>query len=209
METPQPRKSSKSISILCLGDSYTKGEGIDLSLSFPYQLKDSIIQSGYAVSELKVIAQTGWTTNNLIQAVSNASISNSYDIVTLLIGVNNQYQGRSIDEYESEFIQLATEAIEYARGDKSNVLIISIPDYGYTPFGSNNQPAISNAIDLFNSSNKRLADSLGLTYTDITPITRLGLQQPNLVAGDNLHPSGLCYSLWLNQFLPILKMKLQ
>jgi lysophospholipase L1-like esterase len=208
METPQPRKSSKSISILCLGDSYTKGEGVDLSLSFPYQLKDSIIQNGYTVSELKVIAQTGWTSNNLIQALSNANISTSYDIVTLLIGVNNQYQGRSLAEYETEFVQLLTEALRYAGGNKNKVLIISIPDYGYTPFGSSNQPAISSAIDLFNMSNKRLSDSLGLSYTDITPITRLGLQQPDLVASDKLHPSGLCYSLWVNQILPIIKKSL-
>lgn len=199
MVTPKKSQRNDTISVLCLGDSYTKGEGVVFTESFPFLLKDSLEQTGYVIEPLNVIAQTGWTTQNLIQAIDNASLEPKFDIITLLIGVNNQYQGRSIIEYETEFKELALTAVRLAGGDNQKVFILSIPDYGYTPFGSSNQANISNAINQFNATNKRISDSLHLTYFDITPITRQGLSHPELVASDNLHPSGLCYKLWVNQ----------
>lgn len=204
MVIPQPNLITDTISVLCLGDSYTKGEGVPLLQSFPYQLKDSLGQSGFFIDTLQVIAQTGWTTKNLLQAIEAANITETFDIVTLLIGVNNQYQGKSISEYEIEFKELALTAIQFAGGNYKKVFVLSIPDYGYTPFGESNQTVISLEIDQFNASNKRISDSLNLTYFDITPITREGLSRPELVTGDRLHPSGLCYDLWVKQiFHPI------
>ncbi|MCU0417628.1 MAG: GDSL-type esterase/lipase family protein [Cytophagaceae bacterium] len=203
-----PEYTPGSISMLCLGDSYTKGEGINLLQSFPYSLKDTLQTSGFIVDTLKVIAQTGWTTANLKQAIEQEALPDTFDLVTLLIGVNNQYQGRALEEYEVEFKELAEQAIGFAKGNKNRVMVISIPDYGYTPFGQSNQTSITAAINLFNASNKRLSDSIGLTYINITDITRYGLVHPDLVATDNLHPSGICYQLWVNRMLPIVKEKL-
>jgi acyl-CoA thioesterase-1 len=188
---------SEPIRYLALGDSYTKGESVAASDNFPAQLAASLTASGKKVNSYNIIAQTGWTTTSLINAINSSTYKDTFKLVSLLIGVNNQYQGKDIGTYKIEFVQLAERAIKYAGGKKENVFVVSIPDYGYTPFGKNNQMQISQQIDLFNAANKQLSDSLGLTYYNITPISRKGLAEPDLVAEDGLHPSAKMYAEWV------------
>jgi lysophospholipase L1-like esterase len=189
------------IRYLALGDSYTIGESVPSDQNFPAQLVDSLKHSGVRVSSYKIIARTGWTTASLKAAIETSGLKDTFNLVSLLIGVNNQYQSRSIEEYKEEFVELAERAIEFAGGKKENVFVVSIPDYGYTPFGKNNQAAISQQIDLFNAANKHLSDSLGLRYCNITPISRRGLSEPDLIAGDGLHPSAKMYKEWIGVIL--------
>jgi len=196
-EAINPAKKAEPVRYLALGDSYTIGESVPSDQNFPAQLVDSLKASGQKVSSYKIIAQTGWTTTSLKTAIDAAGLKDTFNLVSLLIGVNNQYQGKSIDVYKQEFIELAERAIQFAGGKKGNVFVVSIPDYGYTPFGQNNQASISAQIDLFNAVNKHLSDSLGLTYCDITPISRRGLSEPDLIAGDGLHPSAKMYKEWV------------
>jgi lysophospholipase L1-like esterase len=182
---------------LALGDSYTKGESVSPDQSYPVQLCAALSASGVPVSSYKIIAQTGWTTASLQAAIQAAGLQDTFNMVSLLIGVNNQYQNRSLAEYRTDFLELAEQAIQFAGGHKEYVFVISIPDYGYTPFGSSNQASISAQIDQFNAVNKYLSDSLDLRYYDITPISRKGLDEPDLVASDGLHPSGKMYGEWV------------
>lgn len=189
----------KTFKYLALGDSYTKGESVSIDKSFPFQLfselkKKSLIKDG----SVEVIAQTGWTTSSLITAVENDNGNKTYDLVTLLIGVNNQYQGKPVSLYEKEFKELLETAIAKTGNDKNKVIVISIPDYGYTPFGRGNQTNISKGIDMYNLINKRITIEKGITYIDITPISRKGLSQPELVAFDGLHPSPIMYKQWVD-----------
>lgn len=189
----------KEVTYLALGDSYTIGESVDSTERYPYLLSKDLEKFDIRVKERKIIATTGWTTTNLKDAIVNAGINGKkYDMVSLLIGVNNQYQGRSLEEYKTEFEELLNTSITFANGNKDNVFVISIPDYGYTPFGQSNQTSISLEIDQFNEVNKKIADSLGVMYFDITPISRNGLSDPDLVASDGLHPSGKMYQQWVN-----------
>ncbi len=190
-------KPSEPIRYLALGDSYTIGESVPSEQNFPAQLVAAMKKNGTSVSSYKLIARTGWTTTNLKTAIEGSGLKDTFNMVSLLIGVNNQYQGKSIEAYKKEFVELAERAIQFAGGHKNNVFIVSIPDYGYTPFGKNNQATISQQIDLFNAANKQLSDSLGLTYCNITPISRRGLSEPDLVAGDGLHPSAKMYAAWV------------
>ncbi len=199
----QTKPTQRMIKILSLGDSYTIGESVCNKCRFPEQLKDSLIKetpTNYDFS-LKIIAQTGWTTTNLISAIANDNVTSEYDLVTLLIGVNNQYQNKPFSLYENEFPTLVNKAIQLAKEDKSRVIIISIPDYAYTPFGNGNTN-ISTQIDAYNTFAENYAIQNNITFINITDITRLGLQQPNLVANDRLHPSEIAYSEFVKRILP-------
>jgi len=195
---PMDSIDTKPIKYLALGDSYTKGESVAREQSFPYLLKNSLEKEGkIKVEKLQVIAQTGWTTTNLLSAINNTKIEDTFDLVTLLIGVNNQYQKVPIAVYETEFVQLLNKAIALASGDKNKVAVISIPDYGATPFGADDAENIGKEIDRYNAINKRIADSLQVMYFDITPISRRTAADPSLTAFDDLHPSGKMYALWV------------
>lgn len=197
------------VRLLALGDSYTIGESVCETCRFPEQLKDSLIRnlsSGDPV-ELKVIAKTGWTTNNLIQGISAENPSDNYDLVTLLIGVNNQYQGLDFSIYQQEFPLLLHTAIQKAGKDKNNVIVVSIPDYAYTPFGGGSS-SISQDIDKYNSFAESYCKSKDVTFVYITDITREGLNDPDLVASDGLHPSELAYSKFVERILPITLQKI-
>lgn len=192
------KTDSVKIKYLALGDSYTKGESVDIKASFPYLLRDTIEKTPlFAVEKLQIIAQTGWTTTNLINAINSASITDTFDIVTLLIGVNNQYQKKPIDLYKTDFLQLVKQAIAFAGNNKDNVFVISIPDYGATSFGQSNSQQIGLEIDQYNVINKQISDSLSVSYINITPISRLAKNNPTLIAFDGLHPSGKMYNQWV------------
>lgn len=177
---------------LALGDSYTIGESVAEPERWPNQLTEKL-----KIPAPTIIATTGWRTDNLKDAIEAASLKPEYDLVSLLIGVNNQYQGKPIEVYEREFEELLQTAIKLAKGKKKNVFVVSIPDYGFTPFGKAKQEKISAELDRYNAINKRIAAKYGVKYFNITEISRKGLEDAELVAGDGLHPSGKMYGQWV------------
>ncbi|MBX7241569.1 MAG: SGNH/GDSL hydrolase family protein [Bacteroidia bacterium] len=194
-------QDTMKITYLALGDSYTKGESVPLSQSFPYLLK-SALEKGplIQVKGLKVVAQTGWTTRNLLTAIDNTPLDAPYSFVTLLIGVNNQYQKIPVATYHQELPALISKAIEFAGGDTSRVCMVSIPDYACTPYGQANSPqSISPQIDQYNEIGKMYAGQFHVEWVDITDISRRGVAEPGLVANDGLHPSGLQYQKWVER----------
>lgn len=198
-----------SFTYLALGDSYTIGQSVPQEQSFPYQLAASLTNSGLNVPAPTIIATTGWTTDNLIAAISQSNIhSNTYDFVTLLIGVNDQYQGISQSNYQLKFAQVLNTAIGFAKGDTSRVFVISIPDYGVTPFAQGRDYIIGPQIDQFNFINKTISLKAGVHYLNITDISRQAATDLSLVAGDGLHPSGKMYTLWIQQLTPIVYARL-
>jgi len=200
----QSLSKSKFIKFLALGDSYTIGERVVENLRWPNQLSDSLSKKGFQIERPKIIATTGWRTDDLRKAIDAADLKEEYSLVSLLIGVNNQYQGRSAEQYSPEFKELLITAIKLAKGKRENVFVVSIPDYGYTPFGKPKQSEISKAIDQFNEVNQSIASEMGVKYIAITEISRLGLDQPDLVAEDGLHPSGKMYAMWTEKILQTL-----
>lgn len=198
--------SKPAIKFLALGDSYTIGESVKVEDRWPEQLATEIRKNGYSVEKPHIIATTGWRTDQLKNAIADANLSPEYNLVSLLIGVNNQYQGKSLAGYAPGFEELLTTAIRLAGGKKENVFVVSIPDYGFTPFGKNKQEQISKAIDAFNAINKKITVDAGVQYVNITDISRWGLEQPELVAEDGLHPSGKMYGLWMEKIKLELKL---
>lgn len=183
---------------LALGDSYTIGQSVLAAERFPAQTLSILSQSNISFNAPEYIAQTGWTTGNLINAMNASPPSKTtYDFVTLLIGVNNQYQGRSQAEYATEFTVLLDKAILYAGNREKRVAVLSIPDWSATPYANGRDKAlIALQIDSFNIINKQIALAKGVNYIDITPSTRMAATDLSLVATDGLHPSGKEYSKW-------------
>lgn len=193
------------LSYLALGDSYTIGEAVAQSSCFPFQLASQLNNVGIKVNTPKIIAKTGWTTNELQDGIKAEALTAKYDIVTLLIGVNNQYRGNSIETYRTEFKELLQTAISFAGGNKTHVFVVSIPDWGATPFGKQSgrgAEAIAKEIDAFNTVNKEEALKTGISYTDITPGSRNAATDKSLVASDGLHPSGVMYKDWVTLLAP-------
>ncbi len=205
----QQNSTPKNYKYLALGDSYTIGQSVCQTCRFPAQLKDSIAKSLNAKDsfEVKIIAQTGWTSTNLKSAIVSESPSNDYDLVTLLIGVNNQYQHKPFSLYQQEFPELVNQAILFAKGDKKNVIVVSIPDYAFTPFGQGST-TISEELFTYNEFAKNYCLANNITYVNITDITREGLLHPELVASDGLHPSQIAYSKFVERILPQAKLKI-
>ena len=148
-----PDSSKKKVTYLALGDSYTIGQSVTPTSSYPLQLADSLNLDSVMIDNTLIIAKTGWRTDNLVRGIQQANIVDTFDLVSLLIGVNNQFQNRPISQYAPEFTDLLKQAIEFAGGDESNVFVLSIPDYGFTPYGQPNQPRISEEINLYNEIN--------------------------------------------------------
>lgn len=204
----------KTVNYLALGDSYTIGQSVCETCRFPEQLKASLKSfASQTVFSLKVIATTGWTTTNLISAINQQKPEPNYDLVTLLIGVNNQYQGRDFSLYEKEFPELILKAITLAKGDKKNVIVVSIPDYAYTPYAKNlakdQRDKITTEINQYNAFAENYCKVNNIVFVGITDITRQGLNNPNLVASDGLHPSESAYMLFVERILPKAKIALQ
>lgn len=194
--------SGKTYSYLALGDSYTIGESVPLFESFPYQFVQFLRKSGMNFQAPEIIAKTGWTTDELKIAIDKTILLPVYDFVTLLIGVNNQYRGLSIEIYEKEFEELLMNALKIAGNNKNRVFVLSIPDWGITPFAADrDQKKISTEIDAFNKVNETLSKKLQVQYIDITELTREAVDNELLLTNDKLHPSGLEYKRWAEKLL--------
>ncbi len=209
---PEPEQEAEpvlldTINYLALGDSYTIGQGVEDSLRWPIQLSEKLIADGFEVNEPTIIAQTGWRTSDLINAISNSELE-EYNLVSLLIGVNNQYVGGSFQTFTTEFDSLLNTSIELA-GGKERVFVLSIPDYGVTPFGSSNSVAIATEIDMYNNYMNEKCSQKEIPFIDITEISRNLGDSPGALAGDNLHPSGSQYAEWTEEAFPIVKSLLE
>lgn len=191
----------ENVKFLALGDSYTIGESVHEAERWPSILIDSLRERNLKCEAPKIIAVTGWRTDNLRDAIAKENLREEYTLVSLLIGVNNFYQGKSVENYKPEFEQLLKTAIALSGGNTTHVFVVSIPDYGYTPFGQANMETISKGIDAFNEANRIITERLGVKYINITDISRRGLKEPDLVASDGLHPSGKMYALWVERIL--------
>lgn len=201
--------AQQDLRFLALGDSYTVGESVPESGSWPRQLAQEMgNRHGITFQRIDVLAKTGWTSGELLAALSRRRIEPDYDWVSLQIGVNDQYRDRSLAEYRRNFERLLQEAISLAGDRPSRVVVLSIPDYAFTPFGSGST-AISQEVDRFNNTNSALSRAVGVLRIDITDISRRGLRQPQLVAADGLHPSAAQYHLWVRKIAPILAEQIQ
>ncbi|MBP6686281.1 MAG: SGNH/GDSL hydrolase family protein [Lacibacter sp.] len=188
---------------LALGDSYTIGQGVAANERFPTQTAALLLQQGIQVQTPTYIATTGWTTSNLQSSISNNN-PNKHTVVSLLIGVNDQYQQRDTTGYRQRFTQLLVKAIELANGKKQNVFVLSIPDYSVTPFAASYDTAqIRKEIDWFNNINRHVTQQYNCPYLDITPSTREGRYNNNLIASDGLHPSSTEYKRWADKLAPM------
>ena len=193
---------TEGASYLALGDSYTIGQNVTVAERWPVLFAKDFKNQGKIIAEPDIIARTGWTTGDLLNALNSAPPTKTYDFVSLLIGVNNQYQGRSIDQYRQEFRQLLNKSIGYAAGNVSKVFVLSTPDWGVTPYASgNNMEQIAREIDNFNLVAKEECDKLKIRFIDITPISRKALNDPTMIANDGLHFSGKMHQLWVNEAL--------
>lgn len=196
---------SPSRTYLALGDSYTIGQSVAVSDRYPVQEVALLREKGYAISDPEIIARTGWTTGDLLNALqSSPPLRATYNQVTLLIGVNNQYQGRSLSEYQVQFTQLLQDAIHWAGDTVSHVIVLSIPDYGDSFFGqqTGDPGAISSAIDQFNQANLQISQQYGVQYVNITDLTRQAKGDSSLFASDGLHYSGKEMAFWAARLLP-------
>jgi lysophospholipase L1-like esterase len=186
-----------SKSYLALGDSYTIGESVADTERFPVQTVKLLREHNININNPDIIATTGWTTTNLLMALNNNLPKKTYSVVSLLIGVNNQYQRQTLDEYKIEFTTLMNMAVSYAGNIKSHVFILSIPDYSVTPFARGSDAAtIAGDIDAFNAANKIISLKAGVHYLDITSISRSAKNDLTLIADDGLHPSASQYKKW-------------
>jgi len=201
---------AQKMKLLCLGDSYTIGESVLLQENFPYQTVKLLRNDGKDFNAPEIIAKTGWTTDELQSAINAHKILPRYDFVTLLIGVNNQYRGRPVEDYKPEFESLLEQAIQFAGNDTSHVFVLSIPDWGATPFAEGrDRKQIAKEIDDYNAANKAIAEKYKVQYLDITPGTREATKDPALVAPDGLHPSAKDYSRWAVKLADKIKSVLQ
>ena len=200
----EPR--ARGARILSLGDSYTIGEAVNAADRWPVRLAVRLREKGIAADDPLIIARTGWTTDELDRALDAAPLDAEFDLVTLLIGVNNQYRGRSSDDYRSQFRGLLDRAISNAGGRASRVLVVSIPDWGVTPFAADSGRdvvRIGREIDAFNAVCRDEASRAGARFVDVTAISRRARNEWELIAGDGLHPSGAMYEEWAREILPV------
>jgi lysophospholipase L1-like esterase len=195
---------------LALGDSYTIGEGVAPEARWPEQLVARLAEHGPALAPPEIVARTGWTTGELASAIREAKLRDRYDLVSLLIGVNNHYRGRSRPEYREEFRALLEVAVARAGGNPRAVLVLSIPDWGVTPFArGRDAAAIARDIDTFNAIARDETALRGARWVDVTPISREAASEPALVAHDGLHPSAEMYRRWVDRALPEARAALQ
>ena len=203
--TPSPTPTAAPVShrYLALGDSYTIGEGVAVSQRYPILLTESLRAEGILMEDPVLVARTGWTTDELDAGIDAANPQGTFDLVTLLIGVNNQFRGRDIRQYRLEFRALLQRAIAFAGGRADHVIVLSIPDWGVMPAALGMDVLkIADEIDAFNAVNREEALQAGARYVNVTEISRLAIEDFEMIARDGLHPTGKMYKLWAAKLLP-------
>jgi lysophospholipase L1-like esterase len=202
---PSATQMKQKLTYLALGDSYTIGESVAESERFPVQLAVALTKSGTPTDFPKIIATTGWTTDELKAHINAEKITTKYNLVSLLIGVNNQYRGRNVEEFRVDFLDLLETALHFANHHVKQVVVVSIPDWGVTPFAQGKDRAkIAKEIDAYNAVCQEESTKKGVLFVDITPISRQAAQNVSLIAHDGLHPSGKMYALWVEKIKEIL-----
>ena len=202
-------EAKKAYTYLALGDSYTIGQSVMASENFPNQTVQLLNQQDYNFKSPEILATTGWTTDELQNNINNHTFTPPYDFVSLLIGVNNQYRGRTVENYKPEFESLLKQAIQFAGGNATRVIIVSIPDWGVTPFANGrDRTQIAKEIDDYNAANRYISEIYKVHYVDITPGSREAATDPSLVAGDGLHPSAKEYAKWAQKVFAVIKQQL-
>jgi lysophospholipase L1-like esterase len=205
----QMTEPKKAYTYLALGDSYTIGQSVLSSENFPNQTVQLLNQQDYNFKSPEILATTGWTTDELQNNINSHTFTPPYDFVSLLIGVNNQYRGRSVENYKPEFESLLKQAIQFAGGNANRVIVVSIPDWGVTPFANGRDRAqIAKEIDDYNAANKYISVIYKVNYIDITPGSREAATDLSLVAGDGLHPSAKEYARWAQKVFTAIKQQL-
>ena len=202
-------KRTRPYTFLALGDSYTIGDGVDASERWPVQLAERLRQDGIDMADPDIIAQTGWTTNELRDTIWDSGNQKTYDLASLLIGVNNQYRSRSLNRYRTDFQQLLRTSIAFANGNSGRVFVLSIPDWGVSPFARRrNRAKIAAQIDAFNAVAQDECRKASITYVNITPLSRQTTDDSQF-AHDGLHYSGKQMRLWAELALPVVKRLLK
>ena len=190
---------------LALGDSYTIGQSVEVNQRWPVQFLKELKSSVNAIDTLQIIARTGWRVDQLKEAMNSSNLEPPYGLVSLLIGVNNQYQGQSANDFRPEFIEILEKSIKLVNDRKERLFVVSIPDWGASPYGFGfDRAKVSKEINDFNSVVKEESEKRGLRYFDITAISRRALLDRTLIASDGLHPSGKMYKLWVDKMIPII-----
>ena len=200
------------LTYLALGDSYTIGEGVEPEGRWPVQLAAALRADGIDIDDPRVIATTGWTTGELAAALDAEEPLGVYDLVSLLIGVNNQYRGLSPDDYADEFSRLLERAVGYAGARSDRVFALSIPDWGVTQFraeSGRDGATVAREIDLFNAIAQRICDDRGIAFVDITPVSRARGTEAVMLVEDRLHPSATMYAEWMRLALPVVRAQLR
>lgn len=198
------------MSYLALGDSYTIGEQVPLKENFPYQTAALLHKKGFGIADPVIVAVTGWTTDELAAAIREHHLENTFSFVTLLIGVNNQYRGRSLENYKGEFTSLLNLAIGFAGGVSQHVFVLSIPDWGVTPFAEGkDRKKIAEEIDAYNKANREITQQHKCYYLYITDSTREAAKDNSLLAPDGLHPSAKEYKVWAEHLAPLIEEALK
>jgi lysophospholipase L1-like esterase len=206
---PTPTKPATPIRFLALGDSYTSGAGVPENERWPNQLANKLRGNGYQV-DLTIIAQTGWTTYQLSEGIRTANPQGTYDLVSLLIGVNNQGLGRKIENYRSQFQALLEQAIVFAGGDAGRVMVFSLPDWSITPFAKGWDIAkVAAEVNEYNAINRAASDQAGAHYIDLAPVFGQAAADPSLLGPDGFHPTGEMYTLWVEAAYPVVLDALQ
>jgi len=190
---------------LALGDSYTIGQSVEVNQSWPVQFLKELKATTNVVDTLQIIAQTGWRVDQLKKAMNGSNLEPPYGLVSLLIGVNNQFQGQNANDFRPEFIEILEKSLKLVENRKERIFVVSIPDWGSSPYGATlNRTQISKEIDDFNSVLKEESEKRGIRYFNITTISRRALTDISLIASDRLHPSGKMYKLWVDKMIPVI-----
>jgi lysophospholipase L1-like esterase len=198
------------LSYLALGDSYTIGEQVPFAENFPNQAVQLLHSKKIEIAAPVIVAVTGWTTDELEAAIREKNLRETFSIVSLLIGVNNQYRGRSVDNYREEFTRLLEQAIHFANGHTNKVFVLSIPDWGVTPFAEGKDRAeIAKEIDAYNAAAKKIAGSYKCHFIEITESTRVHGTNPAYLAEDGLHPSAKEYTIWAQRLADTVEQELK
>nr|WP_298127049.1 SGNH/GDSL hydrolase family protein [uncultured Pseudoxanthomonas sp.] len=206
ISAPHTTALTTELRYLALGDSYTIGEAVDEAGRWPMQLARLLRREGVLLGDPRIIATTGWTTDELDAAITAAEPLGEHDFVSLLIGVNNQYRGRDVDEYRTQFAALLWRAIGFARNRPDRVLVLSIPDWGVTPFAAQSDrdvAQIARELDAYNLAAREVCAQRGVAFVDITAVSRARGSEAAMVAEDGLHPSAAMYTEWTRLAFPV------